>query len=191
MLDSDRQAFLDRARQGDRQALGELLESYRPYVRALGKNLGHERLRARFGDSDLAQDVVLLAIRSFDSFRGSTVAELTGWLREIVHSSVGHKVRDHLGAGKRAAGREQAGAATIDLMDPGTSPSGKAVREEEAGELTEALAQLPEDMRQVLIWRHVDGLPHADIAERMGRSVLAVRALYTRALRQLREIMAT
>ena len=46
MNGGERQAALDCARGGDGPALGELLESYRPYVRVLVRAFRDERLRA-------------------------------------------------------------------------------------------------------------------------------------------------
>jgi RNA polymerase sigma-70 factor (ECF subfamily) len=53
--------------------------------------------------------------------------------------------------------------------------------------MAEALSRLPEDMQQVLLGRHLDGASYGVLAERLGRSEGAVRVLYTRALRRLRE----
>src|SRR5262249_36006913 len=82
-LESARQAALAQARRGDSQALGELLESFRPYVRVIVHALRDQRLRARVDDSDLIQDAFLEAQRSFGDFRGHSVAELAVWLRCI------------------------------------------------------------------------------------------------------------
>ena len=43
-------------------------------------------------------------------------------------------------------------------------------------------------MQQVLLGRHLDGLSHAELARVLGRSESAVRMLYLRALRRLREL---
>jgi RNA polymerase sigma-70 factor (ECF subfamily) len=184
----ERPAALERARQGDQQALGDLLESFRPYVRALTRTLGRERVQSRLGASDLIQDALVVAHQSFAGFRGTTVAELTSWLRQIVLRSAGHTLRDHLGRAKRAANRElSADDLAAFLVDTGTSPSGQAIRHEQAAQLAQVLAEMPEDMQQVLLWRHVDGLAHADIAARLERTEEAARALYVRALRKLRD----
>ena len=50
-----------------------------------------------------------------------------------------------------------------------------------------ALARLPADHREVLILRHLEGLDFAEVALRMNRSAGAVRVLWTRALKKLRE----
>lgn len=185
---SARQAALDRARQGDREAQAELLESFRPYVRVVARALGADRIQRRVDDSDLVQDALLEAHRSFGRFRGTQVAELVAWLRQVAIRSVGHALRHHLATGKRDAGREQPVASASGLRDEsGSSPSAVAMRHEAAARVAEQVARLPEDMQQVVLGRHVDDLSYDEIAERLGRSNDAVRALYTRALRRLRE----
>jgi RNA polymerase sigma-70 factor (ECF subfamily) len=188
MTSAERQAALERARQGDSAALGALLESFRPYAGMIARSLRDHRLRARVEESDLIQDALLEAHRSFAGFRGDTLAALTAWVRQIVIRTVRQTLRRHLDAGKRDAGRECPTDALDGLAaDSGSTPSAEAIRHEEAARLAAALDRLPEDMRLVLLGRHVDGLSYGVLAERLGRSEGAVRVLYTRALRRLRE----
>jgi RNA polymerase sigma-70 factor (ECF subfamily) len=51
--------------------------------------------------------------------------------------------------------------------------------------LAQLLERLPEDHRDVLVLRHLEGLSHEEIARRMGRSPGAVRMLWVRALARL------
>ena len=68
-----------------------------------------------------------------------------------------------------------------------STPSARIIRQEEIVLLADGLARLPEDMQQVLLGRHVDGLSYAVLAERLNRTEAALRVLYTRAfLRCLR-----
>jgi RNA polymerase sigma-70 factor (ECF subfamily) len=75
------------------------------------------------------------------------------------------------------------------LAAPQSSPSQQAARREQAVLLADALAQLPDDYREVILVRHFEGLPLAEVASRMGRSVESVRKLWTRALGQVRRIL--
>ncbi len=185
---AERQACLDRARQGDSQARQTLLEAYRPYVRVLVHARRAGRLQARLDDSDLVQDALLEAHRCFASFRGSTCAELAGWLRQLVLWVVADAARGHL-AGKRALGRERPLDGLAEpAADSSSSPSAQAIRHEQAALMAEALAQLPDAMQQVLLGRHVEDLSYAELAQRLDRSEGAVRVLYYRALRRLREL---
>jgi RNA polymerase sigma-70 factor (ECF subfamily) len=185
----ERQTALERARQGDDAALGQLLESFRPYVRVIVRALRDGQVPSRLDDSDLIQEAMLEANRAFAKFRGLTVAELAVWLRRIVVRSAGRTLKVQLTTGKRDPGREQPIESFAEVLaNSGTSPSELLIRQERAERITAVLAQLPEDMQSVLLYRHVDGLPHAEIAERLGRSEGAVRVLYVRALERFREI---
>jgi RNA polymerase sigma-70 factor (ECF subfamily) len=190
MPSDDRQAQLDRARGGDSAALGEILQAYRPYIRVIARAARQGCAPARLDDSDLIQDTLLLAHRAFGRFRGTTVAEFAGWLRQLTLRTVGHAVRAHLGTGKRDAGMERPLADFDGLAVPdGSSPDSRAVRHERAAKIAAAMEQLPDDMRQVVLGRLVDGLPYSTLATQLGKSEGALRASYTRALRRLREFL--
>jgi RNA polymerase sigma-70 factor (ECF subfamily) len=53
--------------------------------------------------------------------------------------------------------------------------------------LANALEQLPDDYRQVIMLRHLEGLPFADVAERMNRTVASVQNLWVRALKRMKQ----
>ncbi len=188
MTSEERQAALDQARQGDAVAWGNLLESFRPYLRFIAQAQGGNRLQGKLDGSDLVQNGFLEAHRSFGSFRGTTVEELAGWLRQIVARTTGHALRALRETAKRDQTREQSLAGlSSDLADSISTPSTQAIRHEQSAHIATALSRLPEDMQQVLLGRHLEKLPYETLAERLGRSPGAVRVLYTRALRQLRD----
>jgi RNA polymerase sigma-70 factor (ECF subfamily) len=72
------------------------------------------------------------------------------------------------------------------LPAPGSTPSGVAARREQGVLLADALGRLPEHYREVIVLRHVEELPFAEVARRMGRSETAVQKLWRRALAELR-----
>ena len=61
-----------------------------------------------------------------------------------------------------------------------TSPSQRVIRHEQLIRLADALGQLPDDQRQAVEMRHLQGLATAEIAERMKRSVAAIGGLLQR-----------
>jgi RNA polymerase sigma-70 factor (ECF subfamily) len=71
----------------------------------------------------------------------------------------------------------------------GSSPSASAERRDLGVVLSEALARLGEDQREVIVLHHLEGLGWDEVARRMGRSPGAVRMLWTRALKQLRPLI--
>jgi len=54
--------------------------------------------------------------------------------------------------------------------------------------LADRLSQLPDDYREVLVLRNLQGLPFEDVARRIGRSVGATRMLWLRAIEKLRTV---
>jgi RNA polymerase sigma-70 factor (ECF subfamily) len=73
------------------------------------------------------------------------------------------------------------------LPDPGSSPSAGAHRRELEIMLADQLAELPIDYRDVIVMRHIESLPFDEIGRRMDRSSGAVRMLWLRAVKMLRE----
>jgi RNA polymerase sigma-70 factor, ECF subfamily len=186
--------LIDRARAGDRGALGTLLDRYRDLLRRLASRDMDPALGRRLDASDLVQQTFLEAAESFDRFRGTGEAELTAWLRRILEYNLAGAARDHLFRQKRAARREasldEPGANGVPWRDhlasQQTSPSLRAVRLEQAARFLEALGQLPPDQREAVRLRHVEGLPIDEIAARLGRSPEAAAGLLKRGLHALR-----
>jgi RNA polymerase sigma-70 factor (ECF subfamily) len=76
--------LLARARAGDAEALGRLLDPFRPYLALLARLQVGRRLRGKVDPDDLVQEAFLKAHRHFPTFAGETEAELAGWLRQIL-----------------------------------------------------------------------------------------------------------
>jgi RNA polymerase sigma-70 factor (ECF subfamily) len=190
--------LLARARNGEPDALGRLLERYRGYLAILARVQIGRRLQRKVEENDLVQETFLEAHRAFERFRGTTEPELVQWLRQILAARVAMLVRHYFGTQRRNCGLERELADELDassrllagaLVGSGTSPSQGAARREQAVLLADALDKLSEDYRTVIRLRHLDGLTFPDVAHHMGRSVDAVEKLWARALVQLRRLL--
>jgi RNA polymerase sigma-70 factor (ECF subfamily) len=186
--------LLKLAQDGDGAALGQLLESCRPYLTLLARLQIDRRLRGKVDAADLVQETFLEAHRDFAQFRGTTEATLLAWLRQVLARNLANLVRRY-GTQRREVRLERALAVELDessrvldqgLAAPGSSPSHQAARREQAVLLADALDQLPADYREVLILRHLEGLSFPEVARRMGRSLDSVDKLWARALARLR-----
>lgn len=196
---SNRMAVLIAAAQsGDNDALGELLDGYRKYIVFLARTGLHHHLRGKADPSDLAQEVCLAAHGNIVDFRGDTAEEFAGWLRGILSNVLAMHVRRFLGTQKRDLRLEQNLNASLAsasnflqsrIAGDVTSPSQQFARNEAFLQLAKALESLPDDYRQVIVLRHVDGMPFADVAKAMGRSVDSVEKLWIRGLAKLRTTM--
>jgi RNA polymerase sigma-70 factor (ECF subfamily) len=190
----DPERLLARARAGNGTALGQLLELYRPYLALLARLQIGRRLQSRVDASDLVQETFLKAHRHFAQFRGESEAELMGWLRSILVAHLADLLRHHHGKGRDVRLERELAAALeqssrhLDaaLVARDSSPSKQAARRERAVLLADALSRLPEAYREVIVLHHLEGLPLAQLAARLGRSVDSVDKLWVRALGRLR-----
>jgi RNA polymerase sigma-70 factor (ECF subfamily) len=198
LTDASPDELLSLALGGDREALGALLGLYRQYLTLLARTQVGRRLQGKADASDLVQEACLEAHRHMHQFRGTTEAEFAAWLRSILAGLVANLVRRYLGTKQRDARLEQALVVELNntscVLDRGlvaavSSPSEQAVRREASVQLADALEQLPPDYRQVIILRHLEGLPFAQVAEQMDRSVDSVEKLWVRALARLRKAL--
>jgi RNA polymerase sigma-70 factor (ECF subfamily) len=193
------QHFLSQGvRNADPDRLGSILQLYWNYLHLLAEAQLDRRLRVRFSPSDLVQETLLEAHRDFAQFRGTTEAEFLAWLRQILVHNLIVAVRRHFKAGKRDVRREvslEQVRADMDtsalsmaalLVQGGTSPHARMQREELLVALADNLAALPQDYRDVLVSRHLQRRPFAEIARHMDRNEGAVRMLWLRAIGQLR-----
>jgi len=190
--------LIDAARDGDGEALGELLSSYRKYVIFLARTQLHHHLQGKADPSDVAQEVFMAAHGNIADFRGESAAEFGAWLRGILSNTLAMHVRKFLGTQKRDPRLEQqldrglasvSGLLQSQIAGDMTSPSQHFARNEAFLQLAEALEGLPEDYRQVIVLRHVEGLPFAEVAKAMSRSVDSVEKMWVRALAKLKTTM--
>jgi len=183
--------LLGAARQGDTDALGQLLDAHRSYLRLLARLEVGRRLQAKVDASDLVQETFLQAHRAFPDFRGTSEAEMLQWLRSILASRLSKTVRRYYGAQCRDLELEQdlgrsSQALQGMLAISETSPSQRVVRQEQAVLLANAVERLPDDYREVIVLRNLRRLRFQEVAREMGRSVDSVHKLWARALTKLR-----
>lgn len=192
----DFQRLLDAARNGSRDAVGTLIERYRPYLLMIANKEWDPDLRGKLGASDLVQESLLTAQHSIDGFDGNDDGDLRAWLRGILINDVREAKRRFKGTAKRQPNREvpMAGDSrlpAIDLPDAHLTPGTEAVSREEELALHAAMQRLPENYRQALHLRNWRQLEFAAIGEQLGCSAEAARKIWSRAVLQLqRELEA-
>ena len=187
--------LLAAARTGSREALGAALERCRPFLLAIANRQLNPALQAKGGASDLVQQTFLEAQRDFARFGGSSLDELRAWLKQLLLHNLADFAKAYQDTDKRRADREVGlpGANTSGggdgLAGDSPTPSANAMADEQAEGVRPVIATLPEDYRQVIVWRYQEELSFAEIAQRMGRTENAVRKLWFRAIEQLEEAL--
>jgi RNA polymerase sigma-70 factor, ECF subfamily len=139
----------------------------------------------QLGDHHDAEDATertfLAALRAIRSYRDEG-ATFRAWLFRIARNTIAnaHRTRSRRRVEPMTAVEHEPHALDAD-------PAGLAVRAEDARRVRAALEQLPDDRRQVILLRFVDGLSAREAGLVLDRSEGAVRVLLHRALRDLGE----
>jgi RNA polymerase sigma-70 factor (ECF subfamily) len=168
-------------------AIADLLRAHLPRLQRFVRLRLGALLRRREDTLDIVQSTVreVLEEQQFE-WRGE--AGFRAWLFQVALNKIRQKGRFH-GADKRAVEREDAvgssGAHQREAVGDLATPSRVAMAKEELQRLESALEQLTEPQREVLTLARVAGLPHAVIAQQLGKSEVAVRQLLVRAMAAL------
>lgn len=174
----------------------DYLAQYHAWLRLMARLQLNERWDRKFDASDIVQQTLLEAWKGESQFRGNSSGERIAWLRTILGRVISREVRQYDGTLKRDPGREFSLQCSLDqssimlskmLAADTNTPSVHADNREQQMIIAEVLESLPEDYRQVIILRNLRGLSHAEVATELDRTEAAVRMLWLRALKQLRE----
>ncbi len=134
------------------------------------------------------------AVVALPGLRSRSPEVLTVWLRQVLARTLADFVK-HYHRDRRDVDLERSLEAELDRSSSGlaawlpadqTSPSKTAMRNEELLRLANALADLPEAQREVVILKHCRGLKLHEIADQIDRTVPAVASLLRRGLEGLR-----
>lgn len=173
-------AAVGRVQQGDARAFDELVVKYQDrlvnYVRALGA--GHADAE------DAAQEAFLRAFRGLGRFR--RLSHFKTWLYQIATNVTRT-------AARRRAARPEAASGLLADAEAGASPPAGAddleARIVARDRLDRALAALPEDLRQAVVLRDVEGWEYREIAAMVGVPIGTVESRIFRARRRLRDLL--
>lgn len=170
----DETGLVERAVSGDRAAFEQLYRRHRDRVYGLA-------WRIAGGDAALAEDLLqeafVRAWQKLDSFRGDS--RFGTWLHRLAVNVALSDRRIRV----RKAHRETALEETVER----TAYGERDVRAPEQMDLEQAIAQLPERARTVLILYDIEGYSHAEIADMTGMAVGSSKAQLHRARKLVRE----
>jgi RNA polymerase sigma-70 factor (ECF subfamily) len=165
------------AKAGDRTAFDELVRATHADAYTLAYRLTGNEEDAR----DVVQEAYLRAYKGLKKFRGD--AQFTTWLYRITANCASTAL------GKRAKHRHDELVDDAPLIDerPEVDPELRADAALDRVRVTEALEDLPPNLRAVVVLRDIYDLPHEAIAGELGISEAAAKVRLHRARRKLRE----
>jgi RNA polymerase sigma-70 factor (ECF subfamily) len=186
--------LIQRARVGDVEALGRLMDLHRNDLKLLAEAEIGVRLQGKTDSSDVVQDACLAAHQAFVRFKGTTEAEFRKWLERILGHRLLMLVRHYCGTQRRdlrlerrlVDGPDRSSQMFAELAASQSSPSWQAAYQEQVFILADALDRLPDEYRRVIALHDLDGLSFREVAKRMGKPASSTKRLWIRALAELR-----
>jgi RNA polymerase sigma-70 factor (ECF subfamily) len=170
--------LLDRARAGDRAALGRIIGRCLPAL----TRWAHRRLpswvRTAADTSDLVQDAILRTLRQSRTFDLRSHRALAAYLREAVRN----RIRDEH---RRIARRGVPETLPDTLVDREPSPLDRALTREQDARYRAALASLSPRDRELIVAHLELDYTHAQLGCMIGRSPNAARMALERAVKRL------
>ena len=200
-ISNETQELLAQAKDGQDEAVDRLLQRHREPIRRLIELRLDPAIVQRVDASDVVQEVMLEASKRLQDYLKKPVMPFHVWLRALAKDHLIDAHRRHHQAQKRGVNREQplARPGWVDessrelagqLVDPERTPASEAIQQELQRKLHQALEQLDETDREVLLMRHFEHLANQQVAEALELSEAAASMRYLRALRRLRDILS-
>jgi RNA polymerase sigma-70 factor (ECF subfamily) len=158
-------------------------------------------LKNREDAADIAQEAFAKAYRGIEGFKGD--ASFYTWIYRITNNlCIDHLRKAGSGAAAHlqveytdeladdASAEAEAGVGVLSSR-LGTNPQRSALRRELAEKLEEALGQLPEKHRAILVLREVDGLSYEELAQTLEIPKGTVMSRLFHARTKMQELLGT
>jgi RNA polymerase sigma-70 factor, ECF subfamily len=169
--------LVKRVQAGDNSAFNVLVQKYQHRIGAVIGRFVHDYAESQ----DIAQETFIRAYRAINSFRGD--AQFYTWLYRIAVNTA----KNHLVSMKRRPPTSDVEAEDAEhfegahRMHDSDTPEHELLREEIARTVSEVVAELPEELRQAITLREVEGLSYEEISETMDCPIGTVRSRIFRA----------
>ena len=199
LKDFDTDQLLQSAASGVGKAADELLNRHRRRLRQLVTVRLNNELANRVDPSDVVQDVLATAHQRLDDFLRDRPIAFYPWLRQITLNRMIDLHRHHVLAAKRSIEREEPLVSSINdnsaaqlahhFVDKHSSPSRQLARAELKQRVMEALDQLSNEDREIVVMRHLEELSVDEIAAVMNMPAGTVMTRHFQAVRKLRRML--
>lgn len=189
-MNLDTQAHVVRAVDGDSHSLDWLVDRLTPLVLAQARMRIGKVLRVVIDEHDLAQEVWAIALPRLQQLRGRDGLDpgvVVAFLARILIYRCNDLVRQHIVGKPHRVQTSEGMLARLPARHSGAIT--RAIRRETQDVVQEAIAQLDESDRLVVVMRGIERHPVGQIATVMGISDNLVSVRYRRALERLRGLL--
>ncbi len=169
--------LVKRVQSGDKKAFDVLVRKYQHRIGAVIGRFVHDYAESQ----DIAQETFIRAYRALNNFRGD--AQFYTWLYRIAVNTA----KNHLVSMKRRPPTSDVDADDAEhfegayRMHDSDTPEHELLREEIARTVSEVVEALPEELRQAITLREMEGLSYEEISETMDCPIGTVRSRIFRA----------
>ena len=176
--------LVTRAQQGDKQAFNLLVEKYQ---RKLSRLLSRF-IRDQAEVEDVTQEAFIKAYRALPAFRGDSA--FYTWLYRIGINTAKNYL---MAMGRRAPTSTEVEAEDAEGFEEGeqlrdiNTPESVLLSNEIAETVNSTIEQLPEELRQAIQMREIEGLSYEEIAQAMNCPIGTVRSRIFRAREAIAE----
>ncbi len=186
---SDWSELIEKARHGDNDALGQILNRTQKYLYVIVDAELSIKLRCKASTSDVVQQSMLETCQSINGFDGRSEKELMLWVKRIALNNIIDSVRRYETASSRSVHCEFSleELPTVASRQRGLTNEDLDDKREQDRLLMRELDKLPIRQRKVIEARHRFGKAYSQISSEMNISEAAVRQLWSRGLKSLRE----
>ena len=196
----DEADLIARAKDGDEVALTELLVIYWAKLRKHVARKVTGPIQGVVDAEDILQQTFLQAMQHIGQFSAHGDSSFYGWLKAIA-TNCAHDTTRRLTNAKRGGNRRQVRklahsdessmADLVQMLSAGShTPSGSAARHEEIEAVQRSIESLPDEYRQAVQLRYLEGKSLAETSAEMSRSPRAVQGILDRARKKMRTTLA-
>ncbi len=179
-------ALVRRVQQGDKQAYNLLVGKYQQKILRLVSRFIRDSMECE----DITQEAFIKAYRALPDFRGDS-AFYTWLYRIAVNTAKNHLVSTGRRPPAQDMDAEEASnsAAGVNFVDLNT-PESELMNSELLAVIRRTIAELPDTLREAIVYREFDGMSYEEIAEVMECPIGTVRSRIFRARETLEEAMS-
>lgn len=172
----DPKKLIEKAKDGDKEAFGQLYkEYYLPVFRYI-----YLRVNDKKETEDLTQTVFLKVYKAIGRFQ-NVDADPLAYFFTVARNTVIDYYR-----GKKDLSLEENEQA-YEIADSKNDPEEEFFKSEIHDKIISAIKSLPEDQKEVLILKFINDIPNIEIARLMNKNEPAIRQIQHRALKALKE----
>ena len=185
MKTEDESALIKAAARGDEAAFGEIVTTYERLVFSTIKS----KVMSAEDAMDLSQEVFIKIWRALPNWRGD--CKLSTWIYKVCVNTSLDFLRRSPDVEMISTSPDDEDDRPFEVADDSitASPERQAERNETTAAVRRAIASLPDDQRQVIMLRDIEGFSYDEISEMLSLGIGTVKSRINRARMRLKALL--